>query len=86
MEGLSLPRSIGFKWPRMALPCQCLVFNALSELVLVAKLLTETRQITASRSSTFKYSKAALRWETRTRTHTRESHEPPRQLTTAPAH
>lgn len=52
MEGLSLPCSIGFKWPRMALPCQCLVFNALSELVVVAKLLTETEQITATCCST----------------------------------
>lgn len=41
MEGLTLPCGIGFKWPRMALPCQCLVFNVLSGLVVVAKLLTE---------------------------------------------
>lgn len=43
MEGLSLPRGIGFKWPRMALPCQCLVFNVLSGLVVRAKLLTEAQ-------------------------------------------
>lgn len=41
MEGLTLPCGIGFKWPQMALPCQCLVFNVLSGLVVVAKLLTE---------------------------------------------
>lgn len=41
MEGLTLPCSIGFKWPRVALPCQCLIFNALSGLMVVAKLLTE---------------------------------------------
>lgn len=42
MEGLNLPCGIGFKWPRMALPCQCLVFNVLSGLVAAAELLTET--------------------------------------------
>lgn len=41
MEGLTLPCGIGFKWPRMPLPCQCLVFNVLSGLVVAAKLLTE---------------------------------------------
>lgn len=41
MEGLTLPYGIGFKWPRMALPCQCLVFNVLSGRVVVAELLTE---------------------------------------------
>lgn len=41
MEGLSLPCSIGFKWPRMALLCQCLIFNALSGSLVGAKLLTE---------------------------------------------
>lgn len=41
MESLSLPCSIGFKWPRVALPCQCLILNALSGLVVVAKLLTK---------------------------------------------
>ena len=51
MEGLTLPYSIGFKWPRMALFCQWLVFNALSGLVAAAKLLTETRQINATHSS-----------------------------------
>lgn len=58
MEGLTLPCSIAFKCPRMALPCQSLVFNALSGLVVVAKLLTEakgagtaTHQTTATHSS-----------------------------------
>lgn len=40
MEGLTLPCGIGFKWPRMALLCQCLVHNVLSVLVVVANLLT----------------------------------------------
>lgn len=44
MEGLNLPCGIGFKWPWMALSCQCLVFNVLSGPVFVSKLLTEAEE------------------------------------------
>ena len=94
MEGLTLPCGIGFKWPRMALPCQCLVFNVLSVLVVVAKLLTEAKgagSTQQARSLQLIPLQHAVQYSTDAHKHTAESHELPCQLQltqpfTAPLH
>lgn len=71
MEGLTLPCGIGFKWPRMALPCQCFVFNVLSGLVVVAKLADRGRkdQVATHRITATRFSSACSTVDRDTETH-----------------